>query len=660
MTESKDFAFLFAVHNHQPVGNFDGVVRAAFKDCYIPFLECLARHPNFRFALHFSGPLWEYMAGHERSCWDIVKELAGRGQAELLGGGFYEPILSIIPEEDRLGQVVMMSDFLRESFGRRPRGIWLTERVWEPHLPKSLAAAGIEYTLLDEEHFHYAGVRDLATTYITEEEGRCLRVFPINKTLRYAIPFRALDEIAAAFEAIRAAGGTAILGDDGEKFGVWPGTRKWVYEDKWLENFLAFVEDRGIRMRSFSEHMDACPPAGRVYLPPASYEEMMEWVLEPGDQEVLKGVKARTGPEARRFLRGGFFREFFLKYPEANHLHKRMVMVSRELRASGENDGALKDLYKAQCNDPYWHGVFGGLYLPHLRESAYRHLIEAEKTTPEGPVWRALDYDCDGLEELFYKGPCFALLAKPAFGGALVEVDHRPLSRNMSDVLSRRRESYHRPQGPAAGEEGMGKSIHEIGRKLPPEAEELFRYDRHPRFSLIDHFFRAGTRLEDFRKADYGEQGDFVDQPFDASPEGARLVLERRGAVRASDERRLPLAVRKILEPGKSSLRVTVEIENLSDAPLTLAYGSEWNFLAFPHEIEFRGSRGAALYGGGILFEPEEADGLWSFPLRTLSQSEEGFDIIHQGYCLCPVWTVVLAGNRTRRLALALKEHLGR
>lgn len=654
-----DIVFLFAVHNHQPVGNFDHVVEKAFRDCYGPFLECLAGHPGFRFALHFSGPLWEHMEKNERTCWDLVRELSGRGQVELLSGGFYEPILSIIPEEDRVGQVRMMNDYLRENFGQTPRGLWLTERVWEPHLPKSLAAAGIEYTLLDEEHFHCAGVRNLNTTYVTEEEGRGLRLFPIDKTLRYFIPFHGLDDIASYLEGIKASGGTAILGDDGEKFGVWPGTHKWVYEEGWLRKFLDFIEDKGIRMMPFSEYLDTHPPSGRVYLPPASYEEMMEWVLEPEEQAAFKRLKAQLGPEGRRFFRGGFFRDFFRKYPEANHLHKRMIMVSREVRSGPDAAGGLKDLYKGQCNDPYWHGVFGGLYLPHLREAVFHHLLEAEKRTPDVPAWSPLDYDCDGHDEIFYKGPTFGLLAKPSAGGALVEIDYRPWSRNLTDVLSRRREAYHSAPESGEGEAGTGKSIHEIGKKLPPEAEELTRYDWHPRYSLIDHFFHADTSAADFRKVDYGEQGDFVDQPFSVLSADGPLVLERRGAVWASGTR-VPLALRKILEPGETSLRVTLELENLSPEPLSLKYGSEWSFLAFPHEVERRGARTAALYGGHLLFEAEGESALWSFALRTLSQSEQGFDIIHQGTCFCAVWSLALAGNGKKRLSIVLKEQHGR
>jgi 4-alpha-glucanotransferase len=647
--------FLFAIHNHQPVGNFSHVVRAAFDDCYRPLLEELARHPSFRFALHFSGPLWEFMEGNEPGLFELVRELSHRGQVELLSGGFYEPVLPLIPEDDRIGQIRMMNEYIQASFGQRPRGLWLTERVWEPQLPLSLAKAGIEYTLLDEEHFHYAGVSDLATSYITEDAARPLRVFPIDKKLRYLIPFHPLSDVDARFRAISEAGGTAILGDDGEKFGVWPGTHKWVYDDGWLKNFLAYVEDKGIRMMSFSEYLDGNPPAARIYLPPASYEEMTEWVLEPEAQAAYRRLKAQVSPEDRRFLRGGFFRDFLNKYPEANRLHKRMVMVSAAVLAAGEKGEGLRHLYRGQCNDPYWHGVFGGLYLPHLREAAYHHLIEAEKRTPDPAGWTALDYDCDGLEELAFRDGSFGLLVKPSSGGTIVEIDRRRVSRNISNVLARRREAYHR-QDVATGEgEGTGKSIHELGKKLPPGAAELTRYDRYSRVSLIDHFFASGTTPDAFRRIDFVEAGDFGEAPFAATFDGRVLRLERQGSVGTGADR-APIRVVKTITCAGGAIRTAIDIQNLSGWPVALTYGSEWNLLAFPHEFELDGAAGVSLYGGALAFEPTGAAALWSFALRTLSQSEGGFDIIHQGYCLCPVWSVELSSNGSQSLAIELKE----
>ena len=614
--------FLFAVHNHQPVGNFDHVFETAFADCYRPLLEGLVRHPGFRFALHFSGPLWEYMEKNERACWDLVKDLAGRGQVELLGGGFYEPILSLIPEADRIGQVRMMNDFLSENFGRKPRGLWLTERVWEPHLPKSLAAAGIEFTLLDEEHFHCAGVGDLHTTYVTEEEGHTLRLFPIDKTLRYLIPFRPLDDLDAYLGRIRAAGGTAILGDDGEKFGVWPGTRKWVYEDGWLEKFLRYVEERDIRTTSFSDHMDAHPPAGRVYLPPASYEEMTEWVLEPEEQAAYAKLRVRGragGPPVppRRLLPG---------FP---------AQVSRgEPPPQADGRGLRPGPRRRQ--QPRGHGR--SLQVPVQRSLLARRL---RRPLPAPPAGGRLPPSSRSRKADARSGRLAGIglrLRRP--GGALLQ--GRDLRAAGPAGLGR---DSRRDRLPPLAEEPLERP-HAAARGLSPDALRDGggggeRGEKHPRARTSGCLRKPGSSSATTgtsaipsstassgpgrdRKTSAGTisstQGDFAGGAFAASAEGAVLRLERRGSVRAGAES-VPLIVRKTIASADGGLRVEIELENPSDRALALTYGSEWNLLAFPHEFALRGAAGASLYGGALSFEPAGAASV------VVVRPEDGFPI---------------------------------
>ena len=647
----KPLRFLFAVHCHQPVGNFEDVFERAFDECYEPLFAEFDKHPWFKLSLHLSGPLLEHLDVRRRACRDLVARLVGRGQVELLGGGFYEPVLAVIPERDRLGQIAMMSRWLEEHFGRRPRGAWLTERVWEPQLAGTLARAGIEYTLLDEEHFHYAGAKDIHTSYVTEDEGLPLRIFPIDKQLRYLIPFRGLEEIDAAFGAVREQGGIAVLGDDGEKFGLWPGTSDWVFKQGWLARFLDHVEEEGVRTMTLGEYADSEPPGGRIYLPPASYEEMTEWVLEPGELAAYRKAREASAPEARRFLRGGFFRDFFLKYPEANWLHKRMLSVSRRI-ASSESPEARRELYRAQCNDPYWHGIFGGLYLPHLREAAWSHLIEAEKSGPPSAGWSQEDIDLDGRPELSADAGPFGIVVKPGFGGAVVEIDHRPSSRNLTDVLARRPESYH---ARARGEEtGEGKSIHELPRQLPPGVESLLEYDRRPRYSCLDRFLPADARLEDAMHPGFEELGDFAGAAYGARIEGTVLVLEREGRLPAGTGD-VPLIVRKSIAPGGAEIRVGIEITNAGRTPVSLTFASEWNFYMLPEEFVVRAD-GADLAAGRLAIRATGADAVWSFPLRTLSQSERDYDIIHQGFCFLPVWKLRIAGGAKASLEIVLAE----
>ena len=217
---------ILAIHNHQPVGNFDGVFEAAYRDSYRPFLDVMEDYPEIPFVLHTSGPLLEWLVEHQADYVARVRALVEAGRVEILGGAFQEPILTMIPRRDRVGQIRAYSDYLREVFGATVRGMWVPERVWEQHLTSALAEAGIEYTTLDDFHFERAGLAgdDLLGYYLTEDDGRLLKVFPASERMRYLIPFQ---EPHASYEYLRRLaeerpGSAVVFADDGEKFGTWP------------------------------------------------------------------------------------------------------------------------------------------------------------------------------------------------------------------------------------------------------------------------------------------------------------------------------------------------------------------------------------------------------------------------------------------------------
>ncbi len=126
------------------------------------------------------------------------------------------------------------------------------------------------------------------------------------------------------------------MGDDCEKFGVWPGTYDHVYKNKWLERFLEALEgaDEWLETTTVSDYIAAHAPLGRVYLPTASYAEMMEWALPTAASAEFKACLEETekmpdGERFRRFLHGGIWRNFLSKYPESNQMQKLMCAVSR-------------------------------------------------------------------------------------------------------------------------------------------------------------------------------------------------------------------------------------------------------------------------------------------------------------------------------------------
>ncbi|CAG0979456.1 partial 4-alpha-glucanotransferase, partial [Anaerolineae bacterium] len=375
---TKSVALLLGVHAHQPVGNFTHVLDDAHVRCYGPFLQVLHRYPDFRFAIHISGWLLDYMLKHYPQDMQLLKEMVKRGQAELFGAGYTEPVLAAIPAKDRVGQITKLSDHLHKKLGQKPQGAWLTERVWESTVVPALGDSDIQYVTVDDYHFLCTGkqAHELNGFYTTEEDGRKLDLFPISEPLRYRLPFSPAHEVVGYLESLADDTGqaAAVYFDDIEKFGIWPETYEWVYEKGWLKDFIEGVLNSSIiHPMRYSDYHAQSRTKGVVYLPTASYSEMNEWTLpvpaahhygDMVDREKREGRWETSKP----FVRGGIWRNFFMRFPESNWMHKRMLALSARYHALPDKlktPAMLHELYEAQANDAYWHGLFGGLYLPH-------------------------------------------------------------------------------------------------------------------------------------------------------------------------------------------------------------------------------------------------------------------------------------------------------
>jgi len=687
-----------AIHNHQPVGNFDHVFEAAYRQAYQPMLEALERHPGVRLALHYTGCLRDWLLTHHPDFFPRLRALVERGQVEMMTGAYHEPILAVIPDADKQGQIGKLTRAVWEDFGYRATGFWLAERVWEPHLAKPLAQAGIEYTIVDDTHFKYVGVKDeeLFGYYVTEEQGFVLKIFGTSKHLRYTIPWAPVEEVIAWLRSQveeRFPPKVAVMGDDGEKFGLWPGTYEHCWQNGWMERFFSALEENADWLQTIppGEYAARFPSLGRIYLPTASYDEMTEWALPAPLARDIVHLKHRLQDEGRtdvlRFVRGGFWRHFLVKYPEINTMHKKMLRVSEKVHSLGEGrpkEEALNHLWAGQCNCPYWHGVFGGIYLFHIRAATWKHLLTAENLADRaqhgtGPwlQWQILDFDRDASPEILLESDALNLYFDPADGGSLFEWDWRAKSYNLLNTLSRRPEGYHRDLVEAGekGEtvwvgapEGELETIHttRVRVKEPDLHLKLF-YDWYRRASFIDHVLHPDTSLEDFYRARYGELGDFVNQPYahqvEEESEGElTLSLWREGHFWQGD-RLLPLRVEKRfrLRAGEPRLDVIYIVTNTSEEEIRLRFGVETNWGIVG------GNGPGARYlvpGGGdfpldskgewkklgelrlvarplgmevrMIFHPLAT--LWRFPIETISNSEAGFERGYQGSCLLAWW----------------------
>jgi alpha-amylase len=679
------------LHNHQPVGNFGWVIADTFERAYLPLLEALERHPGVRLALHYSGPLLAWIRTERPEFIRRLATLVARSQVEIVGGGWYEPVLAALPERDRIGQLVRMADELEAEFGRRPRGAWLAERVWEPGLPTSLAGAGYRWTVLDDAHFRSAAVAEEAFwgPYTTDDQGEVVTVFGTEQGLRYRIPFSPVDDVIGYLRehATEAGDRLGTMGDDGEKFGGWPTTYEHCWgEGRWVESFLAALDANADWLSTVtpSGWLDSHGPLGRVYVPTGSYAEMGEWALPPDESRAFAAAvhEAREAgrPEAR-WLRGAIWPNFQVKYREVNDLHKQMLRASDlvEAMAPGhERETARDDLFAGQSNDCYWHGLFGGVYLPDLRVSALRRLVAAEDralraagTSPPSGV--LVDLDLDGSAEALLVNDGQIVAVKLDDGAGIGRWDLRETGHPLAATMRRRPEAYHatliehegaarqadrsdadgadaRGGDPGPADEGAPASIHELVATKQEGLAGRLQYDTYERRTGLVRLLAPGTTPAQVAGASATDLLPLTTAAW-------RLVsIEPDRVVASFAAAGVTLTKTIAIDGGRLDPSLAIRVEVRNDGPerldallaielAVMLLGGGHNPAAWHRvdSVEIRHDGRLALdsvdrvrAGNDQLnLEIETVlDGsaaVWISPIETVSNSEGGFELVYQG-----------------------------
>ncbi len=700
---------IFVVHNHQPVGNHPWVYEEVFQRAYLPFIETVSNFPKFKFGLHISGSLLDWLIENRPDYVRSIEKLVNRGQIELICGPYYEPILPAIPYRDIVEQIEHYRTQVKKIFGILPNGMWVPERVWDQSLILPLTEAGIRYVFLDDDHLLHAGLapESIRGWYITERLGKVIGILPINSALRFLIPFSEVEQVIGYMRRWAGKeGGLIVFGDDGEKFGAWPGTYETCYKDGRLRALIEKLLDLDwVEIVTPSEAVNCLKPQARVYPQSDTYFAMSKWALPPDSEVELDLWLKELGeelPDRLRFIKGATWEAFLAKYQEANLIHKKMLEVSQMVEKLEDDDSQVgiikRALWQGQCNCPYWHGVFGGIYLPHLRHAAYSKLIEAEVLCSERLNsdrvlnYKVEDLDADLQPEVKLSSEHFNLYFKPSYGGTLYELDLKPYYANVGMTLKRRREVYHEhiselPEGmkqAGGGYEDIGywkhiKAWHESRSRVEmfPQRELKVRpdYDWYFRYSLIDHFLHPNTLIDDMVKCRYGEQGGFVDQPYEyelrEGNDRLTLILRREAGVWVRDVF-VPARVTKQIELDSQNPQVYITYEIQVDTDETQVFAPEFNFAVYGEPPSYGVSLGNSYkfsfktiakhtslrtvelndYRGFKLSLNGNIPEAWLFPIYTYNASEGGLEKVYQQIC------IVLPFKFKRHLKLELKLEL--
>ena len=353
-----------------------------------------------------------------------------------------------------------------------------------------------------------------------------------------------------------------MMGDDGEKFGAWPTTWEHCWgEGRWVERFfealeanadwLTTVDPVAVARRRGADRPRLRPDRRRT---PRWASGRSRPTRPSCSRSCCTTRSRRSGPEAR-WLRGGFWRNFQVKYREINDLHKQMLRTSRKVAAMAEGrsrTAALDHLYRGQSNDCYWHGLFGGIYITHMRLATYEHLIAAEDVADRAlgttRVAETRDLDMDGLPEVAprgarpgrdrqaVRGRGHRRVGHPG-GAARAGRGHAPPTRGLPRDPARPRGEGPAPTPRPVAEGGAPASIHDLVMVKEEGLSRRLFYDEHERRSGLVRFLAPDVAPEAVATAARGGAGRLPRRRLRASTTSRRARSRCRATARRSASR---------------------------------------------------------------------------------------------------------------------------
>lgn len=662
----KTIHLMFGVHWHAPLGFSDHEFEAVYQDTYKHFLSTLYEIEHLPVTLHYSGIVLGFLEKNHPEYLNLLDEMVKRKQVELVGGGYYDPVLPLVPPIDKIGQIELFTTYLRSHFGKRPRGAWLPGQIWESSLPHILRSCGIEYTFLNEGAFRQAHCRaeDIYYPHITEELGKNIIVFPLATNLKELLFTKNPRDVISFLKKKASPDGDRVVSIliDGDCY-----TRQLVLSGRWrhqnwLKEFFARLQDNQDTILPIvpQEYLKSRLVTRRAFFPGTFSPAVYRATMPPSAyRRGVNGGKAGLKYDGS----GSNFKQVFTKYRESSLLYAKMMythLTVHQLRGDkSRKKSALEELWKGQCHYGYWHGRHLGIYDNALRKEIYRSFINAEKYTRlKGSFLSSIitsDFDFDGEPEHLYQSSEMNVYLHRQNGMAF-EIDYLPVSWNYCDSMSRIREQYHR--------------------------DGQYEEDVYPRKTFIEHFFRLK------KAADARSLSDFIQElcPCPGAAYDLKEVKREQRQISFTYQGwlncrrgKMPVTMEKQYIFKKNAVVVGFQICNNGEKKISFLFGTELNlsFISPLKEnlrlfdaskkalVEIESARGERVNVKKVSIEDKvnavtvelsaiRPCSLFSHALVTHARVNGKGKDQFQGICLLPYWELQLEPQETWEGAVEL------
>lgn len=636
-----------------PLENQDIEWENYYQEKVKPFLGSLYKHTAVKVFLFISGEALCWLEKKHPESITLIIDLTKNKQIELIGGPFYSPVLSIIPVADRIGQIELMTTFLRRNTGKKPRGFWNCLGSWEPGIISVLKKLGIHYTFVKDKLIRSSGLINAKFTrpFICEDQGQEINIFTIDTYLsekmlkefncQIIMENYLKQEHNNHFQAYT----LNFNGLDWDKYSP------SLFSDKGLGEFNKLLINNRSKIQSILPaifHKRYSEKRQKLFMPELISEEIAPSCLKPEIYQLYAEQKKGNENLELPMHPPGSIKQILNRFSEANLIHSRMKQVHLYIKQykgdKSRKKTAFEELWKGQFHSAFMMKKTGGILKNKLRKRAYQAYIEAEKITREqGLVSTSIisdDFDLDGLKEVLYQGHYFNAYIH-CIGAVLFELDYISASWNYLDTFTRKE------------------------KELLPE--EIPKIDQFYRQAFLDHFFDPDLSAKDFEQNNYEEKGDFIEGLYtieDIKKNKNQIIFYREGTVSVNG-REILISIKKSYTYRKTSIFLDYEITNLSPTRESLHFASEINlslhpddqiqrkiyFLPDPQEdpdVSESGTSGKELLihdklnRTEINLQCDKPANFWTFPIKTRNPFNPEAEEEYQASCLLFAWNFSL------------------
>ncbi len=410
-------------------------IKEVYQLKYKKIISFICSQPDFKLSLFIPGIILDWLKKNHPEFITVLSEKTEQGQIEMLSGGFYEPIMPLIIPTDRVAQIEKLTTSIRKYIGKKPRGAFLQESIWDPSLISTFNTSAMEYTFLDYSLIPQRRTQPLATftPHIVEDLGKTISVIPIHNDFKP----NTQNDIHTYIKKLQ-----SIKESTKEKIVS-------VFFD--IDEFIHLIEinwftELHTELTNYKDLIDFTlpniflknyPSRQKSYIPAGSRTKIDSWEVEPGIQQ-KNPLKIANSPTAR---------DFISVYNEAFNLYSRLVytsMLVNQCRNDKPRKMAAREfLYKAQHYSNYILTGIGGVRDKKLLSEAYKNLLEAEKLYRQAINFTnnttSVDYTHDGNKEYLSFFETFNAFISSQ-GGMIFELDVLKCSKNYA-LGSKRKEN---------------------------------------------------------------------------------------------------------------------------------------------------------------------------------------------------------------------------